>query len=107
MLPQSGGGPQGPLHPQGPAPSHLLLLYQTSDLTSREEGGQLAGTEPEKPEVQGLWNWVGGAAVLTLLGDLKQVPSSLLPQSPHLSNGVSSSPGAPLTWQMDEVPRQC
>lgn len=107
MLPQSGGGPQGPLCPQGPAPSHLLLLYQTSARTSREEGGQLAGTEPEKPEAQGLWSWVGGAAVLTLLGDVKQVPSSLSPQSPHLSNGVSSSPGAPLTWQMDEVPRQC
>lgn len=99
--------PRGPSVPrvQPQATSFFFIKHQPAP--PGRKGASFAGTEPEKPEAQGLWSWVGGAAVLTLLGDVKQVPSSLSPQSPHLSNGVSSSPGAPLTWQMDEVPRQC
>lgn len=34
-------------------------------------GASLQETQPEKPEAQGLWNGVGGASGITLLGDLR------------------------------------
>lgn len=77
MMPRPGSGPVGSLRPQGPALSHLLLIHQTLAPTSRKAEASLQESEPDEPEVPGLWSGVDTTVVLALLGDHTRVPSVL------------------------------
>lgn len=106
IVPRTGGGPQGPLCPRGPALSHLLI-YQTSVLTSRGQG--LACKKPnqrsQRLKACGMGR-VGLQASPCWVTSDEPLPLSL-PQSLHLSSGASSSPSAPLMGQLCGMPLQC
>lgn len=93
--------------PLSPGSSSEPPLY-LSDICPHLQGAgsSLQETPAEKPQVQGLWSRVGRAIVLTLLGDLGQVPSSLTTVPLSVTWG-QSRPRALLTWQLDEVPPKC